>query len=251
MCAKCKLQLGQHLADNQGQNYAQTSSNIHQQCHHFNNQDTNSCEISDKDDFPFQEFNSKELINIQNAMREKYNLINAKNEQSVTNNLNLINTDNEINLINETLREPLLHIANKLLGRQNLSFDQLTPPEQKLRNLFENSDINEFLTGEKDTIPEIRHNWITCSAKPKVTLTIKASSTGGWPSINNHCFNLSQLHHYKFQSLNHHLFITTYVTDETESTTGLSILDKKYARSHKNSTQTFSKQLNKSNQNAK
>jgi hypothetical protein len=35
-------------------------------------------------------------------------------------------------LINETLREPLLHIANKLLGRQNLNFDQLTPPEQKL-----------------------------------------------------------------------------------------------------------------------
>ncbi len=72
-------------------------------------------------------------------------------------------------LINEMLCEPLLHIANKLLGRQNLNFDQLTPPEQKLWNLFENSDIYEFLTGEKDTIPEFRHNWITCSAKPKVT----------------------------------------------------------------------------------
>jgi hypothetical protein len=48
------------------------------------------------------------------------------------------------------LREPLLHIANKLLGRQNLNFDQLTPPEQKLWNFFEKSDIYEFLTGEKD-----------------------------------------------------------------------------------------------------
>ncbi len=43
-----------------------------------------------------------------------------------------------------------MHIANKLLGRQNLNFDQLTPPEQKLWNLFEKSDIYEFLTGEKD-----------------------------------------------------------------------------------------------------
>jgi hypothetical protein len=34
--------------------------------------------------------------------------------------------------------------------RQNLNFDQLTPPEQKLWNLFENSDIYKFLTGEKD-----------------------------------------------------------------------------------------------------
>jgi hypothetical protein len=88
----------------------------------------------------------------------------------VTNNQNLSNnTDNEIFLIDEKLREPLLHIANKLLGRQNLNFDQLTPPEQKLWNLFENSDIYKFLTGEKDTIPEFRHNWITCSAKLKVT----------------------------------------------------------------------------------
>jgi len=31
------------------------------------------------------------------------------------------------------------------------------------------SDIYEFLTGETDTTPEVRHNWITCSAKPKVT----------------------------------------------------------------------------------
>jgi len=37
-----------------------------------------------------------------------------------------------------------------------------------LWNLFEKSDIYEFLTGETDTIPEFRHNWITCSAKPKV-----------------------------------------------------------------------------------
>jgi hypothetical protein len=36
---------------------------------------------------------------------------------------------NEIFFINNGLREPLFTIANKLLGRQHLNFDQLTPPE--------------------------------------------------------------------------------------------------------------------------
>jgi hypothetical protein len=101
----------------------------------------------------------------------------------VTGNQNLINADDDIFLINETLREPLLHIANKLLGRQNLNFDQLTPPEQKLWNLFENSDIYEFLTGEKDTLPEFRHNWITCSAKPKVTFDYQGF-INSWTALN-------------------------------------------------------------------
>ncbi len=109
-------------------------------------------------------------------MRDKNNFINAQNNQSSENSNqpqnseHLINTmDNEIFLINEELCLPLLHIANQLLGRQNLNFDHLTPPEQKLWNLFEKSDIYKFLTGETDTIPELRHNWITCSATPKVT----------------------------------------------------------------------------------
>jgi hypothetical protein len=59
----------------------------------------------------------------------------------------------EIFLIIKSLRVPLLYIANKLLGRQHLSFEQLTPEEQNLLNKFEKSDIYEFLTGEKDTVP--------------------------------------------------------------------------------------------------
>ncbi len=78
MCAKCKLQLGQHVIDNQAQS-AQTS-NIHQQCHHFN---LDSSEISDKDAFPFQELNSKELIKIQNALRATNNLINTKSDPDI------------------------------------------------------------------------------------------------------------------------------------------------------------------------
>jgi hypothetical protein len=175
MWAKCKFQLGQHLADNQVQNDAPASNSIHQQCIHFN-QTFNS---NEKDAFPLQHLNSKEFINIQNSQRDKNNLINAQDNQSAKiiqkqNSENLINTtDNEIFFINKKLCEPLLHIAKKLLGRQNLNFNQLTPHEQKLWNLFEKSDIYELLTGETDTIPKFRHNWITCSDKPKVTFNFQ------------------------------------------------------------------------------
>jgi hypothetical protein len=76
-------------------------------------------------------------------------------------------------LINEELLVSLLHIANKLLDRQNLSFNQLTPPEQQLWNPFEKSEIYEFLTDETDNIPEFRHNFITCSAKPKISFNLQ------------------------------------------------------------------------------
>jgi hypothetical protein len=54
VCSKCKLQLGQHIVDNQAQNEAPASNSVHQQCHHFNQNDKSS----EKDIFPFQEFNS-------------------------------------------------------------------------------------------------------------------------------------------------------------------------------------------------
>jgi hypothetical protein len=68
---------------------------IHQQCHYFN-RNQNSSENGDKDAFPFQEFNSKELINIQNTLHVKNKLINANSDHSMTSNQNLINSDNEI-----------------------------------------------------------------------------------------------------------------------------------------------------------
>ncbi len=64
------------------------------------------------------------------------------------------NQSDEIFLIDKALCEPLLSIANKLLCRQHLNFDQLTPPEQQLWKLFKKSDIYEFLRGQKDTVPE-------------------------------------------------------------------------------------------------
>jgi hypothetical protein len=142
-----------------------------------------------------------------------------------------------------------LHIANKLLGRQNLNFDQLTPPEQKLWNLVENSDIYEFLTSDKDTIPEFRHNWITCSAKPKVTLDYQGF-LNSWAAFNQQpqpqqqpvvqraLSDPSPIHHNLRER-------------KIESTTGLFILGKNYDKFLKNLILTFNKQLSKSNQNAK
>jgi hypothetical protein len=65
-----------------------------------------------------------------------------------------------------------LHIANKLLGRQRHNFEQLTPPEQQLWSLFENSDIYEFLTRQKDTVPEFE-KFLTFSANPSVKINIQ------------------------------------------------------------------------------
>jgi len=63
-------------------------------------------------------------------------------------------------------------VANKLLGRLCLSFEQLTPSEKELWTKFETSDIYQFLTGESNTVPEFCHNWLTFSAKPKVNIDI-------------------------------------------------------------------------------
>ncbi len=65
-------------------------------------------------------------------MHDAQNLINTQEKARVFNQNDEINSDGEIFLINETLDEPLMHIANKLLGRQHLNFEQLTTPEQQL-----------------------------------------------------------------------------------------------------------------------
>jgi hypothetical protein len=72
------------------------------------------------------------------------------------------------------LHAPLLTITDKLLGRQNLNFEQLTTPEQKLWQLFEKSDIYEFVTSEKDTIPEFRHDYVGFAPQPCINFNTQA-----------------------------------------------------------------------------
>jgi hypothetical protein len=66
--------------------------------------------------------------------------------------------------IKEELRGSLLSIASKLLRSEHTRLHHLSQAEQQLWNFFEKADIYEFLTGEKDTIPEFQFNWITPEA---------------------------------------------------------------------------------------
>jgi hypothetical protein len=73
-----------------------------------------------------------------------------------------------ISTIKEELRQSLLSVASKLLTKQHLTVDQLSKEEQDLWNSYDNSDIYEFLTGEKDTLPEFEFDWIV--TEPKLRL---------------------------------------------------------------------------------
>ena len=57
-------------------------------------------------------------------------------------------------------------VASKLLSSEHLTLEQLSSDEQNLWNSYNNADIYEFLTLEKDTIPEFQFDWI----KPEPTL---------------------------------------------------------------------------------
>jgi hypothetical protein len=70
-----------------------------------------------------------------------------------------------ISTIKEELRQSLLSVASKLLTEQHLTVDQLSKEEQDLWNSYNNSDIYEFLTGEKDTLPEFEFDWIVTDPK--------------------------------------------------------------------------------------
>jgi hypothetical protein len=71
MCAKWQFQLGKHLINHQVDNSANTiniDENVSHghQCHHFKSDLMHDL----IDPFPFQELNSKQLINLQNLLRD-------------------------------------------------------------------------------------------------------------------------------------------------------------------------------------
>jgi hypothetical protein len=63
--------------------------------------------------------------------------------------------------IAESLRKPLMKIAQNLLISDKNTFEQLTTEEKQLWTTFKTSDIYRFLTGEGDTVPEFQFNWTT------------------------------------------------------------------------------------------
>ncbi len=54
-----------------------------------------------------------------------------------------------------------MKMPHKLLFRDEATFEEITPSEQKLWNSFETDQIYQLLTGEPDTVPEFRFNWYT------------------------------------------------------------------------------------------
>jgi len=79
--------------------------------------------------------------------------------------------------IAESLREPLMKIAHKLLISDKATFEQLTPSEQILWTRFETEDIYRFLTGEPDTVPEFQCNWTSIPRLQPLGPTISAPPT--------------------------------------------------------------------------
>ena len=62
--------------------------------------------------------------------------------------------------IKEALKDRLVSIASRLLNSQHSKLEDLSEEDQILWKNFDNSDIYEFITGEKDTLPEFPYNWI-------------------------------------------------------------------------------------------
>jgi hypothetical protein len=121
----------------------------------------------------FQNAAQENLINknadpLQNSATQE-NLINKNADPNVSNVLNAKFNQkdadqSEIMAIKAELRGALLSVASKLLKDTDTRLHHLSKAEQDLWNSFEKADIYEFLTGEKDTIPEFQFNWYSPEA---------------------------------------------------------------------------------------
>ncbi len=106
------------------------------------------------------------LIN-KNADPTVSNVLSAKFNQNDADQSKFNQKDadqSEIMAIKAELRGALLSVASKLLKDTDTRLHHLSKAEQELWNSFEKADIYEFLTGEKDTIPEFQFNWFSPEA---------------------------------------------------------------------------------------
>jgi hypothetical protein len=97
-----------------------------------------------------------DLLNNKTLLQTKNNVITKADQQ--------ITDPDEISAIKEELRSSLLSIASKLLASEHTRLHHLSKSEQLLWNSFEKADIYEFLTGDKDCIPEFQFNWFSPEA---------------------------------------------------------------------------------------
>jgi len=70
-----------------------------------------------------------------------------------------------------------MKVAYKLLSRDEATFEELPPSEQKLWTSFKTDHINHLLTGEPDTVPEFRFNWYNITGGEATAEFIPAQSS--------------------------------------------------------------------------
>jgi hypothetical protein len=76
--------------------------------------------------------------------------------------------------IPESLCEPLMKVAYKLLIRDDSTFEEFTPQEQNLWMKIKTDNIYWFLIGKPDTVQEFHFNW---TLVPRLTFQSQFSST--------------------------------------------------------------------------
>jgi hypothetical protein len=121
-----------------------------------------------------QQFTKRSISAVENVSNEIFlknaaaqdNLIKNDADPNVfSSKFNQTDADqSEIMAIKAELRGALLSVASKLLKDTDTRLHHLSKAEQDLWNSFEKTDIYEFLTGEKDTIPEFQFNWFSPEA---------------------------------------------------------------------------------------
>jgi hypothetical protein len=125
---------------------------------------------------PSMENVSNELL-LKNTSAQEILITNDADPNVFSAEINKNKADqSKIMAIKTELRHSLLSIASKLLKSEDTRLHHLSLAEQDLWNSFEKADIYEFLTGEKDTIPEFQFNWISPEA-PLIHLVPGASPT--------------------------------------------------------------------------
>ncbi len=106
-------------------------------------------------------------------LRQQINFMRHHKLHQKFNQIKSVNTQLKTG-IPESLCEPLMKIAQKLLISDKATFEQLTPPEQTLWTTFETEDIYRYLTGKPDTVPEFQYNWTSIPILQPLGPTISA-----------------------------------------------------------------------------
>ena len=127
--------------------------------------DNSICSTTFQNSAPQENLINKNADPLQNSAAQE-NLINKNADPNVfSSKFNQTDADqSEIMAIKTELRGALLSVASKLLKDTDTRLHHLSKAEQDLWNSFEKTDIYEFLTGEKDTIPEFQFNWFSPEA---------------------------------------------------------------------------------------